>query len=107
MMLLLEPPPQYVHPYHGQVIEHRVSQAELVALCHGPANGCSWVNAGVCHIALPSDEKDRRLIASMRRHEVGHCNGWPGYHPGGNWVQVGKDRGVTLSKSGHSTVTLI
>lgn len=106
MMILLEPPPQYVHPYRGQVIEHRVSQAELVALCHGPANGCSWVNGGVCHIALPHDEKDRRLIVLMRRHEIGHCNGWPSYHPDGLWVQLGREPGLTVYKSGGSALTL-
>jgi hypothetical protein len=106
MVLLLEPPAQYAHPYHGQVIEHRVSQAELIQLCRGPATGCSWVNAGACHLALPNYEKDRPLLALMRRHELGHCNGWPSYHPGGHWVQFGKDNGLTLYKSGHSSVTL-
>jgi hypothetical protein len=58
MQLLLAPPPQYDHPYSGQVIEQRLSQAELMRLCRGPAEGCASVINGVCHIALPTSEKD-------------------------------------------------
>jgi hypothetical protein len=77
MMLFLEPPPQYDHPYNGRVIEQRVSFLQMIQLCHGLTRGCSWVKDGVCYIALPQDEKDDRLIAFMRQHEIGHCNGWP------------------------------
>jgi len=49
--------------------------------CHGPAESCSWVKNGVCYIALPRDETDTRLIAYIRQHEIGHCNGWPSHHP--------------------------
>ena len=52
MMLFLEPPPQYDHPYRGQVIEQRVSFLQMIRLCHGLTRGCSWVKDGVCYIAL-------------------------------------------------------
>jgi hypothetical protein len=105
-MLALEPPPQYDHAFHGQVIERRLSQAELFQLCHGPVTACASVSRGICHIALLNDEKDPRLTALMRRHEIAHCNGWPSYHPGGHYVEVGRPNGVTVYKGGGSTLTL-
>jgi hypothetical protein len=104
-MLILEPPAQYDHPYHGQVIEQRLSLSQIIQLCHGPAGSCAWVNKGVCHIALPADEKDGRLLALTRRHEIGHCNGWPGYHPNGHWVEYGPGGRRNTYKQGHVNVT--
>jgi hypothetical protein len=98
MMLFLEPPPQYDHPYHGQVIEQRLSFLQLIKLCHGLTTGCSWVSNGVCYIALSQDEKDERLIALMRQHELGHCNGWPSYHPNGRRVEYDEDKRATTQK---------
>jgi hypothetical protein len=105
MMLLLEPPAQYDHPYRGQVIEQRLSLLQIIQLCHGPATSCAWVSKGVCYIALPQDEKDARLIALIRQHEIGHCNGWPGYHPGGRRVEYDSDHRSKGIKIGHVTVT--
>jgi hypothetical protein len=106
MQLLLAPPPQYDHPYSGQVIEQRLSQAELMRLCRGPAEGCASVNNGVCHIALPASEKDARVLAAMRRHELAHCNGWPANHPGGHWVDLDPPQGVTVYRSGRTLLKL-
>ena len=53
MILLLEPPARYDHPYHGPVVEQRLSALQMIQLCHGPATSCAWVVKGVCHIALP------------------------------------------------------
>jgi hypothetical protein len=101
MMLVLEPPAQYDHAFHGHVIEQRLSQLQIIFLCHGFAPACSWVSKGVCHIAFSVNEKDDRVIALMRQHEVGHCNGWPAYHPGGRWVDVKSGNEVPAPKSGH------
>jgi hypothetical protein len=108
MMLFLEPPPQYDHPYKGQVIEQRLSFWQIIKLCHGPTSACSWVTDGVCYIALPQDEKDNRLIALMRQHEIGHCNGWPSNHQGGRRVEYDEDKGATAQKQkpGHLDVKL-
>ena len=93
MQLLLMPPPQCDHPYSGQVIEQRLSQAELMRLCRGPAEGCASVSNGVCHIALPMSEKDAHVLAAMRHHELAHCNGWPANHSGGHWVDLDPPQG--------------
>lgn len=106
MMLLLQPPAAYDHPYRGQVIEQRLSQGEIFRLCRGPTEGCAWVRNDACHIALPRDEKDARLVALMRHHEIAHCNGWPAYHPGGHWVAYGRPNGVTVYKHGGTSLTL-
>jgi hypothetical protein len=99
MIMLLEPPPQYDHPYRGPVIEQRLSEMQMLLLCHGPTPACSWVTkTGVCHIALPANERDGRAIALMRRHETGHCNGWPGHHPAGHWVEVKSGKTVAAPK---------
>jgi hypothetical protein len=100
MILSLEPPLQYDHPFHGQVIEQRLSQLQLFFLCHGPTSACSWVRKGVCHVVISTGEKDGRTIALMRRHEIGHCNGWPGSHPNGIWVEVKTGKTVSPPKTG-------
>jgi hypothetical protein len=105
MMMLIEPPAQYDHPFHGRVIEQRLSLLQIIQLCHGPTGGCAWVSKGVCHIASPRDETDRRLIALIREHEIGHCNGWPAYHPGGRQVEYDPDHRSTGFKYGHLNVT--
>jgi hypothetical protein len=105
MMVLIEPPAQYDHPYPGQVVEQRLSLLQIIQLCHGPASSCAWVSKGVCYIALPPNEKDGRLIALMRQHEMGHCNGWPGYHSGGRRVEYEADKPPTALKHGHVNLT--
>src|SRR5271170_4548143 len=99
MIMLLEPPPQYDHAYHGHVIERRMSQLQIFFLCHGPAPACSWVSKGVCHIVVSDTEKDERALPLIRQHEIGHCNGWPGSHPNGRWVEVKSGKEVPPPKN--------
>jgi hypothetical protein len=64
MIVFLEPPAQYDHPYPGQVVEQRLSRLQIIVTCHGPAESCSWVDKGVCYIALPQvypPARDRAL----------------------------------------------
>ena len=35
-----------------------------------------------------------KLIALMRQHEIGHCNGWPSYHPAGRRVEYDDEKGA-------------
>jgi hypothetical protein len=83
MIAVLEPPPQYNHPYKGPVAEIVMSLAQARALCrkHGAiADACSWIKDGKCYIVMPRDGPVKAL-APYRRHEVAHCNGWPAHHP--------------------------
>ena len=82
MIAVLEPPPQYVHPYGGAVIEIVLPLAEARALCrkHGViADACSWTTNSKCYIVIPRGGPVKSL-APYRRHEVAHCNGWSGHH---------------------------
>jgi hypothetical protein len=82
--LVLEPPTQYVHPYHGAVIERVLPLTEARRLCArmgARADACSWIKGGTCYLVIPSDGPVRDLNAYLR-HELAHCNGWSGRHPG-------------------------
>ena len=80
----LEPPTRYDHPYNGRVVERVVPKAEVPSLCMPMgadllAAACSLEGNGTCSIVLPSD--GRAPVATFRRHEIAHCNGWPANHP--------------------------
>ena len=80
----LEPPEQYNHPYNRQVEERVVPVAEARTLCMSMGAdllgvACSWQSNGICYIVLPNDEY--APVATFRRHEIAHCNGWPANHP--------------------------
>ena len=45
---------------------------------------CLLVGKSACHIILPSRETAARRGWDqdiIRRHEIGHCDGWPEDHP--------------------------
>lgn len=88
------PPARYDHPYTGPAIIRQVSMSELAYRCHGYwgivtdqiAMGCSWFDSDtripICVIYIPTlDEVTLELQQRVLRHEIGHCNGWPGNHP--------------------------
>jgi len=90
----LQPPPQYDVVPPVPVIEHVLSQEEINKTCEAlywksaglkleagtHFRGCSmpviYANTYICEIWYINDER-------VRRHEIGHCNGWPADHPGG------------------------
>jgi hypothetical protein len=79
---VLEPPPRYVHPYAGPVIERVLPLSEARSACAHMgvrADACSWVLAGTCHIVIPRNGPVKDLNA-YRRHERAHCNGWTHGH---------------------------
>jgi len=80
ILFVLEPPPEYAHPYRGPVIERVLPLAQARRLCGG-GDACAWVARGKCYIVIPRNGPVRDLGA-YRRHEVAHCNGWSGHHEG-------------------------
>lgn len=81
------PPARYDHPYNGMVIERVMAFDELQSFCSRGIKlekgsfflGCSYKLGSVCMIFL----LDQPAIGStdiIRRHEIGHCNGWSGNH---------------------------
>lgn len=63
-------PPQFNHPYSGQIIEQRLDHATLRILC-GSDIACSVHKDGKCYIWMVV-----WATPDVRAHEVAHCNGW-------------------------------
>ena len=89
------PPVEYDKPFAGTLIENTArtmqDMADWCAL-HPPREvlGCAFRFQNSkdeeprCRIfiAPASELKQRGLtVDAVRRHEIGHCNGWPGSHP--------------------------
>jgi hypothetical protein len=80
------PPHRYDHRPSVPVIEIVLNEAQLQQVCMGLSSpnpniivfGCTDdKTAGQCTIyLLPWSH-----IKAIRRHEIGHCNGWPADHP--------------------------
>ncbi len=90
--LVALPPPQYDHKFAGQIIEKRLPFSEIQKLCKGGL-ACSWpglvikdkdgkVTGTYCLMLLPQHDR-----GTLKRHETGHCNGWPRNHPDGVWIR--------------------
>lgn len=85
------PPAQYDHEYDGDwQIKHFSSLEKLQAYCSmQQAYACSLYGEGYCVTALPtvgtmmSDGHPLTVqgYKNIKRHERGHCNGWPPNHP--------------------------
>ena len=84
----LEPPARFDHPYAGDVDLRQISRANVWKECsrNGAVKmrrdvaGCSRVEAGACIIHLAMKTR-RAPLQEILRHEIAHCNGWPGNHP--------------------------
>jgi hypothetical protein len=82
------PPPQFDHVPSIPVIEHVLSSKDIVnatciPLIGKPAEGKMWWG---CAIRKMQDGKlvcivNRIDDQIVKRHEYGHCNGWPANHP--------------------------
>lgn len=83
--MIIEPPPQYVHPTSGPVIERRLTAEEVENICGRGSQACSLkpLSAdGTCFLWMPIVGRGgvgSRTFAALRRHEIAHCNGWK--HP--------------------------
>jgi hypothetical protein len=92
--LRLMPPKEYDHPYSGAgalVVTHAASQNEVRELCpraafpRAGAFGCAQTLPGGCWVVV-APEADMKVVGLTMditlRHEIAHCNGWPGDHRG-------------------------
>ena len=85
------PPAVYDHGYRGALIARRGTPAQVEYFCHtlqgvvSPyrALGCAKVTADRCVIMITrvGGHITAHVHAQLRRHELGHCNGWPANHP--------------------------
>lgn len=88
----LIPPPQYDHPFRGKVIEIAVHPRQVPNECarripdrrqanmfrRGGYSGCFVLSEDghTCTIVIPNQHTFRYSPQMVRRHEIGHCNGW-------------------------------
>ena len=86
---LILPPVEYDKPYEGNLVVQEVATIEeLIATCGVPrkwALGCATLTSWGCHVYLVPESLMKKYgwwREAMMRHELGHCNGWPGDHPG-------------------------
>ena len=93
---VIQPPAIYRKvPSKYPVSEQVRPFAEVNKLCHDwleqsgnftmtgrTVNGCQKVVNLVCFIIRVDNDM-------VREHEIAHCNGWPGDHPGGVWLNYG------------------
>lgn len=88
------PPAPYDHPYSGRLIERSLPQPLIQKACdrlfarYGVTSktsfnqhGCSAFRGKVCEVIVPNRTFMGATPEAVRRHEIGHCNGWPASHP--------------------------
>jgi hypothetical protein len=89
---MILPPVQYDRYYEGDLTIMMVKDVDdLRAACglnrqaYPNVLACSIQRPRACLIILVDDEVMRKrgwTTGLLLRHEMGHCNGWPGDHPG-------------------------
>lgn len=88
----LVPPPQYDRPFRGKLIEIPVHPKRVSKECsmrmrdkrlanifrRGGFSGCAILSEDgrTCTIVIPNQHTFRYSPQAVRRHEIGHCNGW-------------------------------
>jgi hypothetical protein len=81
VLALIMPPPEYDHPNKNIHIEWKLPE-EVHTACHDEhAAACAFTGVKPCIIFAYHSYRDQDVI----RHEVAHCNGWPGDHRGGHY----------------------
>lgn len=93
------PPKQYEHRYRGKLVVLVLPEAAVHARCHGIENAHYRIMAcampdkkkNQCVVVIPQVEEGIVSQAEqyrLRDHEIGHCNGWNGKHPGGRFNDI-------------------
>jgi hypothetical protein len=77
------PPAEYDVPYQGELTIWQFADGQ--SPCRNPKHfACAMKNALRCYIYIPREDVFRQWranFAQILRHELGHCNNWPGDHP--------------------------
>jgi len=105
---LILPPVEYDHDYSGNLIVQEVPTIEeLLETCKLTvrwALGCTTLTDWGCHVYLVPESVMKKYgwwKEAMMRHELGHCNGWPGDHPGQRPYTPIQHLRVTLPKKSN------
>lgn len=78
------PPARFDHVYSGKLITVYLPQKQVVTVCVKVTgqfsynqHGCSTGNVnGQCTIYVANRTFMKATPQAIRRHEIGHCNGW-------------------------------
>lgn len=84
------PPARYDHEYSGKLTERYLPQEQVVKECKklfrkfnfrldsvtSSQRGCSAGDRNTCTIIIIDKTYKLATPNSVRRHEIGHCNGW-------------------------------
>jgi hypothetical protein len=82
-----DPPARYQGEYLGTLVEKSLPQPEVQRLCSylgvvSPhTRGCVQRVGKTCILIRVSTQYGASLPEAVRRHEMGHCLGWPSDHP--------------------------
>ena len=89
------PPEKFDKPYTGELILIEMPLEKVHSACGGSKSslGRIWacaapITPNKCLVILPKIEKSgitKHQYARLKRHEIGHCNGWGGDHSGGRF----------------------
>jgi len=89
------PPARYDHPFNGAVDVQYLPQPQVIIECAKlfkdhkikdtaayTQRGCSAVtNPNTCKMFIVDSPYRGATPEAIKRHEIGHCNGWPANHP--------------------------
>jgi hypothetical protein len=95
------PPVKYDYPYRGKLTVKYGTMSQLWSWCGGPRvpfYACAHSRGPSCSIYIVHVGTkvgrgnnyritDHAWTRSTLRHEIAHCNGWPGNHPGERLVR--------------------
>lgn len=91
--------PQYQQPFKGRIVRYDLPYYDVDAACgkygeRGRYNACAALipdaqkpGSQACKVILPRESDVGAMILKLlMQHEIdGHCNGWPGDHPGARY----------------------
>lgn len=86
------PPARFDHPFPGTLVEEPLPRDQVLKLCPKllsqfkipgeVTRGCSiLLKPDLCLIVYIDKPYHGTEPAAVKRHEVGHCDGWPADHP--------------------------
>lgn len=82
------PPARFDHAYSGKIRVYNLPQNQVAMECKKligwatpKMHGCSQHNDTECIVITVDKTFMGATPKAVLRHEIGHCNGWPGNHP--------------------------
>jgi len=104
------PPAQFDVPYEGVLTIWKISERDRKGICSNDKSACVYHPQEIppyrwCDLYIIGEvwKEHGWSWASVLRHEIAHCNGWPGDHAGGRKVDAPTTRNMAMPKLPSST----